>query len=65
MSHDFNRWHSSEDLPTRTIDVLPYGHPCLEKVLYLGKPQDRTFRSLEGIFELIVITDFAMMHCCE
>jgi alpha-mannosidase len=33
------------DLPTP-----PYGHPCLEKVLYLGKPQDRTFRSREGIF---------------
>jgi hypothetical protein len=35
----------------------PVGHPCLEKVLYLGKPQDsplerlrqRTFRSQEGI----------------
>jgi hypothetical protein len=24
--------------------------PCLEKVLYLGKAQDRTFRSQEGIF---------------
>ncbi len=24
-------------------------HPCLEKVLYLGKPQDHTFRSEEGI----------------
>jgi hypothetical protein len=22
-----------------------YDSPCLEKVLYLGKPQDRTFRS--------------------
>jgi very-short-patch-repair endonuclease len=35
----------SGDLPTP-----PYGHPCLEKVLDLGKPQDRTFRSSEGIF---------------
>jgi hypothetical protein len=26
----------------------PYGHPCLEKVLHLGRPQDRTFRSWEG-----------------
>jgi hypothetical protein len=34
-----------EDLPTP-----PFGHPSLEKVLYLGKPQDRTFRSEEGIF---------------
>jgi alpha-mannosidase len=32
------------DLPTP-----PVGHPCLEKVLHLGKPQDRTFRSQEGI----------------
>ncbi len=32
------------DLPTP-----PYGHPYLEKVLHLGKPQDRTFRSEEGI----------------
>jgi hypothetical protein len=23
-------------------------HPCLEKVLHLGRPQDRTFRSSEG-----------------
>jgi hypothetical protein len=38
----------SEDLPTP-----PYGHPSLEKVLYLGKPQERTFRSEEGIFPLI------------
>ena len=29
-------------------DQQPYGHPCLEKVLDLGKPQDRTFRSEEG-----------------
>ncbi|WP_310488189.1 alpha-mannosidase [Chamaesiphon sp. VAR_69_metabat_338] len=36
------------DLPTP-----PFGHPCLEKVLYLGKPQDRTFRSKEGIFPAI------------
>jgi alpha-mannosidase len=34
------------DLPTP-----PFGHPCLEKVLYLGKPQDRTFRSREGILQ--------------
>jgi very-short-patch-repair endonuclease len=37
------------DLPTRTINVLPFGHPSLEKMLHLGFPQDRTFRSLEGI----------------
>jgi hypothetical protein len=35
---------ASGDLPTP-----PFGHPCLEKVLHLGKPQDRTFRSEEGI----------------
>ena len=35
---------SRGDLPTP-----PYGHPCLEKVLHLGTPQDRTFRSQEGI----------------
>jgi hypothetical protein len=28
----------------------PSGHPCLEKVLHLGKPQDRTFRSPGGEF---------------
>ncbi len=32
------------DLPTP-----PCGYPCLEKVLHLGEPQDRTFRSQEGI----------------
>jgi alpha-mannosidase len=36
------------DLPTP-----PSGHPCLEKVLDLGKPQDRTFRSEEGIFHAV------------
>jgi very-short-patch-repair endonuclease len=35
---------ASGDLPTP-----PFGHPSLEKVLYLGKPQERTFRSEEGI----------------
>jgi hypothetical protein len=53
-----------EDLPTP-----PFRHPCLEKVLYLGKqatfwgeaspqklaPQDRTFRSEEGILLDVVI----------
>jgi hypothetical protein len=35
------------DLPTP-----PYGHRSLEKVLHLGKPQDRTFRSEEGILTI-------------
>jgi very-short-patch-repair endonuclease len=41
---------ASGDLPTP-----PVGHPCLEKVLDLGKPQDRTFRSSEGIFRREII----------
>jgi DNA-binding transcriptional LysR family regulator len=41
------------DLVTKLASEMPeptppYGHPCLEKVLHLGEPQDRTFRSREG-----------------
>ena len=35
------RWEKK--LENTYIPVLPITH-CLEKVLYLGKPQDRTFR---------------------
>jgi predicted kinase len=36
--------------PPGSFASCPVGHPSLEKVLDLGKPQDRTFRSEEGNF---------------
>jgi hypothetical protein len=72
MSHDFNRWRSSGDLPTP-----PYGHPCLVVFLFCGvfirgdprirkrqdgEPQNKNAAPKRGFFHLIMIPNFAMMH---
>jgi very-short-patch-repair endonuclease len=50
--------HSEVDGKSGDLPTPPVGHPCLEKVLDLGKPQDRTFRSSEGIFRRREIIEY-------